>query len=363
MPEDRDLDGLRERIRKLDGEILERAAERVGLARRAGEIKRRLKLPTVDYPQEREVLQRARDAATERGLDPAVAEDLLAGLIRASVMAQDEDSLRVAAVGAGKRAVVVGGAGRMGRWMGRFLSAQGYTTGARDPAAPPDEDAWSREALPSADLVVCAAPPAATARLYADWSASPPAGVVVDIASIKTPLLEPIRALRSAGARVASIHPMFGPSAVLLRDADVVICDTGDVSASAAVERLFEPTTARLVRLPLEDHDRIMGDLLSLAHAAAIAFALALPATEHPVRSTTFQALERLASAVVRESPDVYFEIQSRNPHSAAAVERLRAGLDRIVAAVAAEDPDRFRELLEEGRRRTPEPPDARPEA
>jgi chorismate mutase/prephenate dehydrogenase len=251
-------------------------------------------------------------------------------------------------------AIVVGGAGRMGRWLARFLSTQGYDTVSLDPAATPDENDRARRALPSADLVVCSAPPAAIADLYAEWAAKPPAGVVVDIASIKTPLVEPIRALQRAGARVASIHPMFGPSAVLLRDADVVICDTGDAEASSLVEALFTPTTARIVRLPLADHDRIMADLLSLAHATAIAFALALPETEHPVHSTTFQALESLAANVVRESPDVYYEIQAKNPNSTRALERLRAALDRIVSAVAARDAVAFRSLLEEGRRRTP---------
>jgi len=348
------LESLRERIRRLDREILARAAERVKLARQVGELKRRRKLPTVDYAQERVVLERVRTGAAERGLDPGVAEDLFAGLIRASVSAQDEDRLRHAATGAGHRAVVVGGAGRMGRWMGRFLSAQGYMTGSLDPATAREENDWARRALPSAELVACSTPPAATAEVYATRSGNPPAGVVFDIASIKTPLIEPIRALRRAGGRVASIHPMFGPSTVLLRDADVVVCDTGDPQATSSVEKLFEPTTARLVRLPLADHDRIMADLLSLSHAAAIAFALALPETEHPVRSTTFQALESLAAAVVRESPDVYFEIQSMNPHSAVALERLRVALDRIVAAVTARDSEGFRALLEGGRRRTP---------
>ena len=96
-----------------------------------------------------------------------------------------------------------------------------------------------------------------------------------------------------------------------------------------------------------------MADLLSLAHAAALAFAIALPPTDHPVRSTTFQALESVGSAVVRESPDVYYEIQAKNPHSAAALERLRVALDRIIAAVAASDADGFRALFEDGQRRT----------
>jgi chorismate mutase/prephenate dehydrogenase len=349
------LEDLRERIRQLDSELVKRAAERVELARQVGEIKRRQKLSTVDYAQERVVLERGRALADRHGLDPGVAEDLFAGLIRAAVSAQDEDSLRLAAVGAGKSAVVVGGAGRMGRWLRRFLSAQGYTTLALDPATPPPERDRARRMLPSAELVSCSTPPAATAALYTEWSANPPGGVVVDIASIKTPLIEPIRVLQRAGGRVASIHPMFGPAVVLLRDADVVICDTGDPEAISTVEKLFQHTTARLVTLPLDDHDRIMADLLSLAHAVAIAFAIALPETDHPVRSTTFHALERLASAVVRESPDVYYEIQANNPHSATALERLRTAIDRLVTTVAARDPEGFKALLHEGMRRTPD--------
>jgi chorismate mutase/prephenate dehydrogenase len=355
VEEERSLDSLRGRIRELDLALIALAAERVEMAREIGQLKRRQRLSTIEYAQEKLVLERARAAAEERGLDPAVAEDVFAALIRASVTVQDADNIRLAAVGVGRDAVVVGGAGRMGRWFARFLSAQGYTVGALDPAAPADENEWAGRALPSADLIVCSTPPGATARLYADWSRDPPAGVVVDIASIKAPLVAPIRALQRAGGRVASIHPMFGPATVLLRDADVVICDTGDPEATAVVERLFQPTTARIVRMPLGDHDRIMADLLSLSHAAAIAFALALPETEHPVRSTTFQALESLAAAVVRESPDVYYEIQAMNSHSAVALERLRTALDRIVAAVTARDSKAFQALLEEGRGRTSE--------
>jgi chorismate mutase/prephenate dehydrogenase len=347
------LDELRARIEALDAQLIAIAAERIALARQVGDTKRRGRIPTVDFAREAYVLARARDAAAERGLTPDVAEDIVMRLIVASVSAQDEDSLRFGAAGAGKRAVVVGGAGRMGRWMTRFLSTSGYETGALDPAAPADEQAWARAALPDADLIVCSTPPAMIAAQYEEWLARPPAGIIVDIASIKTPLIEPIRALRARGARVASIHPMFGPSIVLLRDADVVVCDTGDAAATDVVEQLFRPTTARLVRVPLADHDRLMGDLLSLAHATAIAFALALPQSGHAVRSTTFQKLRSLSAALVRESPDVYYEIQAKNPHSRAALAKLRDALERVMVAASASTAEPFRALFEEGRRST----------
>jgi chorismate mutase/prephenate dehydrogenase len=353
---DEELERLRERIRALDLELVDRAAERLELARQVGEIKRRAGLPIVDYAQERVVLERVVEAGRARGLGAAIVQDLFTGLIRAAVTVQDEDNLRHAGTGAGKVAVVVGGAGRMGRWVARFLSAQGYAVALLDPAASPEENDRGRVVLGEADLVVCSTPPAAIARLYEEWCATPPRGVIFDIASIKTPLVPAIRALQRTGACVGSIHPMFGPSAVLLREADVVICDTGDAAAAAAVAALFAPTTAHVVHLGLDEHDRVMADLLSLAHATAIAFAVALPPSDHPVRSTTFRALELLAGEVVRESPDVYFEIQAMNPHSAGALERLRGALDRMVTAVSGGDPAAFRGLLDEGRKRTERP-------
>jgi chorismate mutase/prephenate dehydrogenase len=344
--------GLREQLERVDAQLVTLAADRIRLGRAVGEAKIRDGLPTVDYGQERAVLERACRVADAAGLDAAVAEELLASLIRASVTAQEADRVRQAGVGSGKRAVVVGGAGRMGRWFVRFLADAGYRTAILDPAATDGDNDTGRAWLAEADLVLCATPPRLTADLYDAWIAAPPRGVVVDIASIKTPLIAAIGRLRAAGARVASLHPMFGPATVLLRDADVVVCDTGDAAATQAVEALFAPTTARLVRLRLDRHDPIMADLLALAHAAAIAFAAALPAADHPVRSTTFQALERIAGAAVAESPAVYFEIQAANPFAAAAVERLRGVLDRLAATVARGDAAGFAALMEEGKTR-----------
>lgn len=347
------LEALRDEIRELDRELIALAGRRVALARRVGDVKRAANRPIVDYRQERAVLERAREAAGQAGLDGHVAETLLGALIRAAVGAQDQDNWRRASVGAGQTAVIVGGEGRMGRWFTRFLSDQGYEIVSLDLIGSPAENERARDAITSADLVLCATPPAATADLYEAWIAEPPAGIVVDIASIKTPLLNAIRRLQSAGGRVASIHPLFGPSVVLLRDCDVVICDTGDAEAAHVVAQLFTSTTARIVSMPLDEHDRQMADVLTLAHATAIAFALSLPADAVPLRSTTLGALQSLAANVVRESPDVYYEIQALNPHSAESLARLSGAIARVRAAVASFDSGAFHALMADGRERT----------
>jgi len=197
MPE---LEDVRRRIHELDDQLVELAAERVRLARRVGEIKRSHQLPTVDFAQERRVLERVQAVAAGKGLAPEVAEDVFARLIRASVTVQEEDSLRHAATGAGARAVVVGGAGRMGRWITAFLEAQGYAVAITDPQASDEDNQRAEELLEEAELVLLATPPGVTAAWYRRWCQDgPPKGVIADLASIKAPLLEPIRELQRAG--------------------------------------------------------------------------------------------------------------------------------------------------------------------
>lgn len=343
-----DVDAARREIRELDEAIIAAAGRRVTVARELAAHKAAAGQPTVDFAQERAVLERARRAGTEAGLDDGVAEDLVTRCITAAVTAQEAERLRLAAGGSGRRAVVVGGAGRMGRWLVGFLGAQGWDVAVLDPQAP-DDEARAQAWLSDAQLVLVAVAPEAVRSLYRDWLAAPPAGILCDVASIKSPFLPEVAALREAGARVASIHPMFGPGIAVLRGVDVLVCDAGDADATTAVRDLFAQTSARIVDVPLDEHDAWMADVLGLAHATAIAFAAALPDTPAPTRSSTLGALSDLAWQVVCESPDVYFEIQAHNPHAPRAVARLRASLDRLEDVVARRDRAGFTTLMARG--------------
>lgn len=339
------VDDLRDELREVDRRLVRLAADRVRLSRAIAREKAEAGLPTVDFAQERRVLERARDQALAADLDATVAERLLLPLIETGVAAQEEERLRLRAGGQGRSAVVVGGAGRMGQWFVRFLAAQGHHVTVHDPA-----DGSAEGPIPDTDLVLVATPPRVVDRLYRAWAEAPPSGVIVDVASIKTPLRGGLRALQAAGGRVASLHPLFGPATRVLRDLDVVVCDTGDAGAQAEAEALFEATTVRLVHVPLDEHDRWMADVLALAHAAVLAFAAALPDGPLPVRSQTLGRLSDLAWDVVHESPDVYYEIQAHNPYARHAVTRLRRCLDHLEKTVLGRDPAGFSALMADGR-------------
>src|SRR5262249_53749538 len=127
------LDPLRTELGRIDKEILSLVARRQAVAQQIGSVKRDIGMPTRDYRQEKDVVQRARAAAVEHGLSPQLGEELILALIRGSLTIQEKDTVAAAAEGTGRRALVIGGAGNMGRWFVRYLTAQGFTVESADP--------------------------------------------------------------------------------------------------------------------------------------------------------------------------------------------------------------------------------------
>ncbi len=357
------LAALRQRLAELDVELLTLVARRQELAAAVGAIKDRTAGALKDPAQEQSVLARARATAESLGSSPALAEELLSLLIRHSLTVQEKQRIRTRGTGDGQRALVIGGAGRIGAWFVRFLHSQGYTVEIADPAALPADLAsfahradWTEGALDHGLLVV-AAPLRATAAILHAIAAKRPPGVVFDLGSLKSPLREGLDACLRAGVRITSLHPMFGPSVDLLAGRHVVVVDVGSAEANAAAAALFAGTTARLVEMDLDAHDQAMAYVLGLSHAVNIAFFGALDesgaAAGHLARvsSTTFEAQLAVASRVASENPHLYFEIQHLNAHGLEALDALSRSVESLRAAVAEGDEAAFVALMERGQR------------
>jgi chorismate mutase/prephenate dehydrogenase len=356
------LDPLRGELGQIDREILQLVARRQGLAQRIGQVKREAGVPTRDYRQEREVVQRARAAAVEHGLTPDLGEELILALIRGSLTIQEKDTVAKRGEGSGRRVLVIGGAGHMGRWFVRYLGAQGFTVEIADPAAVAGGDRpeivhhldWRAVPLDH-EIVVIAAPMPATAAILEELAAAPPPGVVFDIGSLKSPLRRGLHALRAAGGNVTSVHPMFGPDTELLSGRHVIFVDLGAPKATAAARALFEPTMATLVEMDLESHDRLIAYVLGLSHALNIAFFTALAESGEAaprlatLSSTTFDAQLGVAAKVARENPDLYFEIQTLNDYGTESLAALLYAVERLRSVVRAGDLEGFRGLMSRG--------------
>jgi len=353
------LDPLRTELGQIDRDILALVARRQAVAQRIGQVKREAGIPTRDYRQEKDVVERARAAAVQHGLSAALGEELILALIRGSLTVQEKDTVAATGEGSGRRVLVIGGAGHMGRWFVRYLAAQGFTVEIADPGdGPPgiiNHRDWKTVALDH-ELIVIAAPMPATAAILEAMVSAPPRGVVFDVGSLKSPLRKGLHALRAAGGRVTSVHPMFGPDTELLSGRHVIFVDVGAPDATAAARALFEPTMATLVEMDLESHDRLIAYVLGLSHALNIAFFTALAESGEAaprlatLSSTTFDAQLGVAAKVADEHPDLYFEIQTLNDYGTESLAALLYAVERLRSVVRANDLDGFRALMTRGR-------------
>ncbi|MDB6087555.1 MAG: chorismate mutase / prephenate dehydrogenase [Gammaproteobacteria bacterium] len=353
------LDDLRRRLNEIDRQMISLVAERKAVSGEVARVKRSTGYPTRDYERERDVILGVRATATELGVSPALAEELLRLLIRSSLTTQEQASVVARGTGTGRRALVIGGGGKMGGWFVGFLMSQGFAVEVADPTGAPEgvtrvED-WRKTDL-KYDYIVVAAPLGATDAILRDLALRRPAGVIFDVGSLKSPLRSGLLALKSHGCKVTSVHPMFGPDTELLSGRHVVFVDLGHAEALASARELFAPTMAEQVVMSLDDHDRLIAYVLGLSHALNIAFFTALAESGEAapklarMSSTTFDSQLDVATRVSQESPDLYYEIQSLNDYGAESLEALSQAVERIRTAVLTQDHEAFTALMRRGR-------------
>lgn len=355
---DEEIAQLRDEIRRLDRELVELTAHRLALAKRVGELKKSVGQPIRNFVVEAEAIRLVREAAVALDVRPDLAEELLKIEIQESLRVQEKDRLaRARPESPSGKALVVGGSGNMGRWFVEFLESKGYDASVADVrGAPPGRTHVTDigAAAPEFDIILLATPPSATSDVLLSLRGRA-TGLVVEIASLKSPVAAALRALARSGANVASIHPMWGPATEILAGRNVAICDIGAPEAASAARKLFEDTAANIVEMPLDEHDRLMALVLGLPHAVNLVFGHALATRGPPfgaiagLGGPTFQKQVRVSEEVAGENKDLYYEIQRLNPHTPEALEGLLRSLEEFEAAVA--DRETFRAYMEKARR------------
>jgi chorismate mutase/prephenate dehydrogenase len=353
------LDELRTALSDLDAELMELVARRQALSEQVAAVKRATGRPTRDFGREREVILRGRSAAARLGVSPDLAESLLRQLIQSSLATQEHARVAAQAHGTGKRALVIGGHGKMGGWFAEFLASQGFRVAVADPKGGlPGFDTvadWQNDPL-DFDLIVLATPLGITTRLLEFLAQRVPRGLIFDLGSLKTPLRAGLDALVKAGCRVTSLHPMFGPDTALLSGRHVIFIDLGNQGALQEAQELFAPTMAERVVMGLDEHDRLIAYVLGLSHALNIAFFTALADSGEAaprlakLSSTTFDAQLEVASRVAAESPELYFEIQSLNDYGSESLLALQQAVELLVAVVKTGNEAQFRAIMNRGR-------------
>jgi len=338
---------LRNRLDEIDSGIIDLVAERQAVVTAIGEHKLKTGAPLRHYAREREVIDRGMARAESLGLSGLVAREILETLIHHSLGNQETYQLVQSDHGQGKQALVIGGLGRMGEWMSRYLDMVGYHVDVADPVdkeTPFDRVSDWETVISDYDLVVVAVPLRPSNAILHRLAELKPRGLIFDIGSLKSPMESGLEALAQSGCRVCSVHPMFGPDEIGLSGRHILFVDVGNKEALADARAVFAHTAADCVDLSLQEHDEVMAWVLGLSHLVNIAFASALAESGEAVpllrqiSSSTFNAQLKVAAQVVSENPHLYYEIQQGNRMTGEVVDQFRRVFEELARAVRVGD-------------------------
>jgi prephenate dehydrogenase len=233
--------------------------------------------------------------------------------------------------GKNMRIAIIGGAGRMGRWLAGFLKENGGDVVLSDIDAPRLREAGEAlglatfpeppEAIAGADYVLLSVPVESFEAVAA--AIGPhirPGQTVIDVTSVKERPVELMHRFIRAGA-VLGAHPLFGPGAASIANKNFVLTPVGDAETALAlkVKKYLEGKNARVSLMTPAGHDEMMSLVLGLSHFIALAAADTLldSGELQPMGtfgSSTYKVLLTLVESVLSEDPELYASIQMNLP-------------------------------------------------
>ncbi len=348
------VEGIRWKIEEIDNEIMDLIKKRMSIALNMGHQKVEKAMPVRDLRVEEQVRDRYLARARDAGISDAAAMELSALLVRESVEAQ----ARLPRPMKPRKVLVVGGGGAMGQWLCRFFASRGHEVKVHD-QLPGKEfpNVELEKGVKEADVIAVSSHISSTADTLRSIFALRPKGLVFDIASVKSPIVEVLKEGADQGLLVCSIHPMFGPSASFIFARNLIVCNCGSDTAVARFMPLLNGTGANVIEMPVEEHDQIIAVVLGMSHALNLAFFEALRRSGFSyqelsrVASTTFDRQMSTSSSVSRESPNLYYEIQHLNPYNRDMLEKLIDALKEVQEAGSEEDRSHLIRIMHEGRK------------
>ena len=348
------VDGIRWKIEELDNEILDLIKKRMQAALYMGGEKVRKGWPVRNIKVEEQVIERYLERAKEVGISESAAAEIATILIRESVEAQG----RMPRPGKPTDVLVIGGSGKMGHWFVRFLTERGHQVKVFDLAMCKAANKVSdlEATVKESGMIILATPISATKDVLDRVVSLKPKGTIFDISSIKAPVIPTARKAAEEGLEICSLHPMFGPDADSIYNRNILVCDCGSLEATKKVTELLDGAGAKIITIPVEEHDELMSYVLGLSHAVNIAFFHTLAKAGIDIdrldraSSTTFRSQASTSKRVANESPDLYYEIQHLNPYSERCLELLHEAVTDIEASAMDADKKRFVEIMKEGK-------------
>ena len=254
---------------------------------------------------------------------------------------------------------IIGGAGRMGRWLAGFLRQDGFEVVIADP----DEaglleagrqlevavNGSNTGALAGADYIIVSVPIESFEGVIREIGPRiQPSQTVIDITSTKAlPVATMHRYIRKG--KILGGHPLFGPGAGSITNKNVVLTPTNDEEEALALKigGYLESKGARISLMTPPEHDETMSLVLGLSHFIALVAADTLLSSGEirPMEtsgSSTYKVLLTLIESVLSEDPELYASLQMSFPKVTHFEELFREKTAEWAELVAGKDREEF---------------------
>jgi len=251
---------------------------------------------------------------------------------------------------------IIGGVGRMGRWLAHYFSSRGHEVTVSDlnldKAKALAETTGVKvaksnvEAVKEADLIVVSTPIQVTPKVINEIASHIRKGaVVIEICSLKSSVVETMAKIAELDVRPLSIHPLFGPGAQKLAGKKIAVIPIVDSRAETKLTKELFPG-AEIIIAGAEEHDRAMGLALSLTHFINIVFASIVSEEDIEILKrlggTTFTLQLILAESVMTEEPALHAAIQMENEHTHQYLDKFISRASTIKAWITEKDKEKF---------------------
>lgn len=280
-----ELSRLREEIDAADEAIAALLRVRTSLVRSAARLKSESGEGVVSGIREQHILFHGAQLEQKYGLAPSLMQDLQRRILRQSYIEKGSGEYACAAHLDGSSApckvCIVGGAGGMGSYFVRYLTAAGYEVSVVEPAdyrmdEHGNEVSDVKQSLAAARLgsahwcIVSVPIDKTTAVIKQVATLISPNCILSDLTSVKS---EPLQAMLEAhSGPVLALHPMFGPDTVSFVKQVVVAVPGRHQDKCAFIVEQMRLFGAHVVTCSAAEHDNAMRVIQALRHFTTIAY-------------------------------------------------------------------------------------------
>lgn len=214
-----------------------------------------------------------------------------------------------------KKICIVGGAGKMGRWFSNYFVQQGcYSVFVYDTKKGYDKSSSKivycnslKDCLNNADYVIISVPVGATPSIIRECaSLMKPRSTLLEIASIKKDTIRSLSKIRRSIVPV-SIHPMFGPGAMKLKDSKILLVPVRDIKKEKRRLGSILGDAKILVINDASHHDKLMALILGIVYYANLILAMVISKDNFPelkkFSGTTFSFQSILFHSILSDEP------------------------------------------------------------